>query len=116
MKINIKDILAYVTGNFRHSLYYTKLNFLIPKHIRKQIEIRLNSMNPKCYSEGACLKCGCVTPALQMANKPCEGMCYPKMVNKHFFKAWMEIGFAKIEQVVWFYNSKLNTFTRKIPK
>jgi hypothetical protein len=33
-----------------------------------------------------CIKCGCDTTALQMANKACVGECYPKMMNKKEWK------------------------------
>lgn len=42
-------------------------------------------MNILCYERGECIECGCQTTALQMANKTCEGNCYPPMMSK---KVW----------------------------
>ena len=39
-------------------------------------------MDPECYEEGYCKMCGCNTTALQMADKPCNKPCYPKMMGK----------------------------------
>lgn len=39
-------------------------------------------MNSECYTQGSCVKCGCQTTHLQMANKKCDGDCYPPMMNK----------------------------------
>lgn len=83
MKIKFKDIIAYIQGNIRYKLYYSKyFSWLIPGFIHEQIDMRINSMNPKCYSQGSCIECGCKTTALQMANKKCDGDCYPRMLNK----------------------------------
>ena len=99
MKFKLKDVWYYIQGNVRYQLYYWKFHFyyrkdifkylyllslhkLIPRYIREQIEKRINSMNPECYKSGSCIKCGCITTQLQMANKSCEGNCYPKMQNR----------------------------------
>lgn len=87
MKEKIKDIRAYCTGWFRYRLFYSKLNWLIPKHIREQIDIRILSMDAKCFNDGSCKMCGCTTTALQMANKRCDKPCYPEMMSK---KEWEE--------------------------
>ena len=82
-KVSLKSILAYIQGNTREALYFSKyFQFLIRPHIREQIGYRLRVMNPVCYFEGACVECGCDTPALQMADKACKGGCYPAMMNK----------------------------------
>ena len=88
-KMNLKNIRAYLEGKLRYKLYYSNFVFLIPKHIREQIEVRINSMDPQCYNEGQCKMCGCQTTALQMANKACDKPCYPKMLSIskwHLFK------------------------------
>lgn len=98
-KFKVKDIWYYIQGNIRYFLYYWKTNYfgkktifkyifliplhkLIPLHIREQITIRINSMNQDCYRTGSCVMCGCKTTNLQMANKNCEGLCYPQMQTK----------------------------------
>lgn len=82
-KVSLKSILAYIQGNTREAFYFSKyFQFLIRPHIKEQIGYRLRVMNPMCYFEGACVECGCDTPALQMADKACKGRCYPAMMNK----------------------------------
>lgn len=85
-KINFKNIKAYLQGKIRYKLYYSRFKFLIPKHIREQIDVRINSMDPQCYNDGQCKLCGCSTTALQMANKACDKPCYPIMLSK---KVWI---------------------------
>ena len=85
-EIKLKNIIAYIQGNLRYKLYYSKFAFLIRPHIREQIQARINSMDKQCYNEGQCKMCGCQTTALQMANKACDKPCYPKMLNKRDWK------------------------------
>ena len=85
-KLSYKNIKAWLQGNLRYFLYYTSLKFLIRRHIREQIDARIKSMNQTCYNQGSCIKCGCLTTQLQMANKECEGNCYPVMQNKTNWK------------------------------
>lgn len=87
-KINLKNIISYIQGNIRYHIYYSNYKFLLRNHIKEQIEYRINSMNRICYDQGSCIKCGCVTTALQMANKECEGNCYPKMFSKKTWNDW----------------------------
>lgn len=79
------DVWHFFVGNYRHHLYYSKFKFLIRKYIREQITFRINNMNRECYNNGECIHCGCATTALQMANKVCEGNCYPPFLPK---KGW----------------------------
>jgi len=51
-------------------------------HIREQIDWRISIMDRECYVKGQCKLCGCMTTALQMAKKQCEGQCYPKLVGR----------------------------------
>jgi len=60
------------------------------KHIREQIDYRISIMLPECYDNGTCIKCGCMTTHLQMANKPCNGLEYPPMLTRPLWKAYME--------------------------
>lgn len=79
------DIWYYFQGMIRYRIYYnSKLqrSFLMRTHIKKQIDYRIIVMNQECYKQGSCIKCGCMTTALQMCDKPCEGWCYPSMMNK----------------------------------
>lgn len=89
-KIKISDIFAYLLGNYRLWIY-NNCKFLLRSHIIEQYEWRLTKMNPECYTSGSCVKCGCDTPALQMANKACKGGCYFEIYSKKKWKAFKEI-------------------------
>lgn len=82
----LKKVRGYIQGWFRYRLYYSKnVKFLMRRHIVEQIDYRISVMNKECLSTGSCIHCGCKTTALQMANYPCEGACYDKMLSK---KKW----------------------------
>ena len=82
----MKKALAYFTGNYRYWVWYSRFKgLLLRSHIIEEIDTRIASMDPDCYSAGECKMCGCTTTALQMANKACDKPCYPEMVNK---KTW----------------------------
>lgn len=87
-QLTIKNIIAYLQGNIRYALYYSRFKFLIRKHIREQIKIRIDSMDRECFNNGSCKLCGCKTTALQMANKACDKPCYPKMFSR---KKWNKV-------------------------
>ena len=82
-KINIKNIYSYIIGNYRYQLYYSKnFSWLMRNFIKRQITLRINSMDEECFNNGQCKMCGCKTTALQMANKECDKPCYPKMLSR----------------------------------
>lgn len=81
--MNLKNIMAYLQGNYRYKLWYSPFRWLIRKHIRQQIELRIRFMDNDCYTNGVCKLCGCTTTALQMSNKECDKPCYPEMMSKH---------------------------------
>lgn len=82
------DVWFFVQGNIRYKLWYSKYRWLMRRHIREQIKFRIQRMKPECYEQGSCVKCGCGTTMLQMADKACDGNCYPPMLKagawKHF--------------------------------
>ena len=79
----LNKIISYLEGNYRYKIYYSKyFGWLMRDHIRDQINIRIHSMKYECYRSGQCTECGCRTTALQMANIPCKGECYPPMMSK----------------------------------
>lgn len=80
--VKVDDIKHYIVGTLRHRLYWSWFRFLLPKHIIEQFHFRVRVMNRECYNRGTCVKCGCNTTALQMANKKCDGDCYPPMMSK----------------------------------
>lgn len=85
------DMWYYIQGNYRYRLYYVKpknewvKKLLLRQHIEEQIRFRIEVMNEECYNNGCCIKCGCETTMLQMADKPCDAYCYPKMMDR---KTW----------------------------
>lgn len=99
-KATLKNIFAYIQGNIRYKLFYSKFYWLIPSHIISQIEIRIKSMNKTCYSQGSCIMCGCKTTALQMSNKACDNPCYPRMLNKYEFRLIKEIP-MEVDGIEW---------------
>lgn len=85
------DIWHYFVGNYRYKLYYKEYNYLthtvgrhdlMRQHIWEQIKYRIEVMDKECYNNGQCKICECETTQLQMANKRCDGICYPTMMNK----------------------------------
>lgn len=84
----ILNVKHFIVGWLRYHLYYSRFYWLIRKHIREQINVRIDSMNEECYLTGSCIKCGCATTALQMASKSCEGDCYPPLMTK---KSWTKL-------------------------
>lgn len=80
-KVPLISVWYFVQGNLRYKLYYSKYKWLLRKHIREQIDFRIKAMRPTCYENGQCDVCGCQTTMLQMANKGCEGHCYPAMFS-----------------------------------
>lgn len=96
-KTKIRDAYAYLQGNFRYRLYYSRyFGFLLPDYIYEQISYRLFIMRNECYIQGACVLCGCETPHLQMADKACKGKCYPPMLKEMVwekYKVEKELGF-----------------------
>jgi|SRR6187402_8374 len=107
-KINLKNILYYLQGNIRYELYDSRFSYLIKKHIREQIDCRINSMNSKCYTDGQCELCGCKTTALQMCNKSCEKPCYPPILNKEQWNSLVE-GWLYLDKntgLIWLLNRK----------
>jgi hypothetical protein len=88
-KITFKNVVAFIQGKIRYKLYYSPtFSFLIRRHIREQIDMRISVMDKTCYTSGSCVLCGCTTTALQMANKPCDKPCYPGMMTSIQWKSF----------------------------
>lgn len=81
------DIWYFLQGMMRYRVYYhSKLRrLLIREHVSEQIEYRVKVMNKECYNSGSCIKCGCMTTALQMCDKSCDGDCYPAMMDERLW-------------------------------
>lgn len=85
-KVTAENVFAFLQGHIIYLLYYSMFNFLIPSHIKEQIDVRISSMNPECYFTGSCIRCGCKTTQLQMAFKHCEAYCYPSFLSRKLWK------------------------------
>ena len=104
-----RNIKSYIVGNIRYWLYTHKLGFLISLHVRQQYRYRLTKMNPECYYNGNCIKCGCLTPNLQFANKACEGKCYMPMLNRHdWYNYFKLIPHEDLEELKRYVNAKID--------
>lgn len=106
-KFKISYLWDYFLGNYRYYLYYSKigmgidLSWFIRLHIHQQIDYRIDSMNRECYASGSCIKCGCQTTALQMADRACDGQCYPKMMGEQKWKFIKSGGHIKEGNLLW---------------
>ena len=100
-KVNLKNIFAYLQGNIRYKIYYSKVKFLIPYHIIDQIVHRIMSMKTECYNNGSCTECGCMTTQLQMCNKACDGNCYPKMLSKKRWNIMLKGSPIVVDDTLW---------------
>lgn len=100
-QINYKNVKAYIQGNLRYKLYYSRFKFLIPEYILEQIDCRIESMNRECLDRGSCVMCGCQTTHLQMANKACAGDCYPDMLIKKQWCYFKKRKLMLIDKVLW---------------
>lgn len=104
-KITWSNIRAYIWGNIVYQLYYSPFSFLIPNYIAAQIALRILTMNVDCYVNGSCVMCGCRTTQLQMAFKPCEGKCYPKMLSLKQWRFLNKYKVIHIDNVLWKTNN-----------
>lgn len=77
--VNIINIVRVLRAAWR------KLFPLTPKHIREQAAWRLTQVKPACKMLDSCTICGCEVSSLVYEDSPCEGFCYPEMMDK---KVW----------------------------
>ena len=83
-KINLHNIKSYIQGNWRAALLEYYPDGLSP-HIEEQYYWRIKQVqekSPECLEKGKCKICSCDTPELFMADKACEGNCYPEMMDE----------------------------------
>ena len=114
----LNNIKAYITGNYRYTFYYSKhFKFVIRKHIMEQIQWRIMAMDRKCFTAGSCQECGCLTTALQMANKACNKPCYPKMMGKKDWRNFI-LNYKRLEAnmdksiTTWSFSKPYKTVTK----
>lgn len=91
----LNNIWYFLQGWVRYILYNIH-PYLLPRHLRDQIDYRKLAAKDECIEKGYCVNCGCRIPHLFFANKVCgvPGLepCYPKMMNKHEWKKFVEQG------------------------
>lgn len=98
----LNNIFAYIIGNLRYQAYYSKhFKWLLRDIIVEQIDWRIKIMKAQCFKEGSCIKCGCTTTQLQMANKNCDGLCYPPMMGKKYWENFCRGRKVKIGRHYW---------------
>lgn len=118
------DVWYFIQGHIREMLYFSKYDFLIRKHIREQIDVRINTIREvgergitSCLKNEQCDICGCYTYALIMSNKSCEGNCYPgKFFSKNdweHLKEMEELFNDKDCEGVFIYDDELWKFEKK---
>lgn len=114
--MKIKDVYHYFVGKFRYFVYYPPiLNKLIRGRIKKQIDFRIAVMEEECYNQGSCIKCGCTTTALQMANKACDKPCYPPMMKKKDWERFISEKPVKLDGVFWIMNIRyVNKYAKRV--
>lgn len=98
---NVSKVWDFLQGNVRNAIYNSKFKFMMQDHIQEQIKFRLRVMNPECLKSGSCIECGCTTPALQMANKSCDGFCYPPMLSKRVWKSFKSGHMITRDDMLW---------------
>ena len=107
-EINLSLAIDFLLGTYRYEVYFLN-QWWLRDFIVDQYECRISSMNPKCYSDGQCVLCGCQTTALQMAKKSCDAPCYPPLMNKKEWGAFKENGGGEINGIKWKYFTKSHT-------
>lgn len=90
--MRIKDIFYFLQGYARYGLVVCFDFGILREHVRDQIVARVLSAKRECKDEGRCVMCGCHTPALFYADKACDGDCYPKMMGRERWEAFVKAG------------------------
>lgn len=89
--ITLHNITKYATAKVRKARHYYGGDILgLDEHIVEQFEWRKTKAKAECMEKGACVECGCETPDLFYASEPCEGNCYPDMMDKEEWKKYKE--------------------------
>lgn len=89
MKVKkIKNIYYYILGNILYRIDKTRLNILIPKHIKEQIKERLKQIKRECYKKGHCIYCSCEISKMIYTNKICDNKCYSSFLNRKKYKKY----------------------------
>lgn len=95
-KITWKNIKKYIQGNFNKLL---RKVFKIKSHREEQYVWRMEQIKEKsfkCFEDGVCRICGCDTEGLALSDPPCEGNCFPEIMNEIEWKQYKKINNIKI--------------------
>lgn len=82
--LSFSNIKGFLQGNYRAFIDLTEI-INPPMHIREQARWRLDKVKenaPVCFSEGACVQCGCSINEKVYEDRSCEENCYPEMMKK----------------------------------
>lgn len=82
-KLNLKNIKGFLQAHYRQVL--DEMGFL-DKHVYEQAEWRLRRVkekSPECYNSDKCVHCGCQVSSKVFEDRPCEGGCYPEMMDEY---------------------------------
>lgn len=115
-RVTLRNVWSYIQGNIRYRLYYSKqlygvdLSWLLPKWLKDQIELRIDSMDRQCYNEGSCKICGCKTTALQFSDKACDKPCYPSMLSKKQWYIFCDTGLVFDVETNMFWQKRVGKF------
>ena len=88
MNLLIEKVKYYIQGNINYWLYYSRFfGWLLPEHIREQIQYRMGGLDMACIEHDACVmnSCGCQLSKVIMSNKnTCTNCKFYK------FKSWYD--------------------------
>jgi hypothetical protein len=73
--------------------------FDLQPHIYEQIiwrRFEVMKTSPKCWSNGACVMCGCDILGKTMEDRACEGVCYPEMMKAEEWEDYKRINHIKL--------------------
>ena len=95
-KINLKNIHAFFQGESRILL---DIFNSLPPYIKEQVEYRVKLVgekSPECLKEKKCIQCKCSIPDLFYADKQCDGLCYPEMMNEQDWENFKQTNYDRI--------------------
>lgn len=93
MKINLKNIKAFVEGNTRMMVDIFGSRFVnLAPHIREQVAFRATICYYTCYqnNDKRCVGCGCSVPGKWYSNKACTDEVYPDLMDADAWEMYKE--------------------------
>lgn len=94
-KITWENIKKFFQGNF-----YKLFRKVAPivDHREEQYKWRLSLIqekSPLCIEQGSCRICGCDVEGLALSDPPCEGNCFPEIMNEVQWSQYKKINKIK---------------------